>query len=59
MSILNIFLIFIGVFQFFMFVTWSTKDWFNVAVKIIYFASSIYLVLYAMYLSGFLIVLKM
>lgn len=59
MSILNLFLIFIGIFQFFMFIIWSTKYWINVVVKMICFVSSLYLILYAMYLSGFLIVLKM
>ena len=58
MSILNIFLIFIGIFQLFMFATWSTKGWLNVVVKMIYYFSSIYLILYALYLSGFLIGLK-
>ena len=58
MSILNIILIFIGFFQLFMFATWSTKGWLNVVVKMIYFFSSTYLILYALYLSGFLIGLK-
>ena len=55
MSILNIILIFIGIFQLFMFGIWSAKGWLNVVVKMIYFFSSIYLILYALDLSGFLI----
>lgn len=56
MNILNVHLLLIGIFISIMGIAWSKKNWINIFIKILYLASGIYLILYALYLSNILLV---
>lgn len=58
MSILNIILLVIGIFVFIMGISWSKKNWFNFIIKLLLLASGGYVAVYALYLSGILIILN-
>lgn len=58
MSVLSIILLIIGIFVFIMGISWSKKNWFNFIIKLLLLASGGYVAVYALYLSGILIILN-
>lgn len=58
MNIFNLILIIIGILNFFIGVKWSKDDLCELIVKTLFLASAGYLIFYALYLEGILIVIN-
>ena len=58
MNIFNLILIIIGILNLFIGVKWSTDDLCELIFKTLFFASAGYLIFYALYLEGILIVIN-
>ena len=58
MNTLNSILFIIGIFTIILGISWSKKDFINLTVKLSLLASGTYEVMYALYLSGIMIVVK-
>ena len=56
MNILNGILLIIGIFILILGIIWSKKSWGNVGIKLLLLASGGYVIIYALYLSGIVII---
>ena len=58
MNTLNSILFIIGILTFILGISWSKKDFINLAVKLSLLAGGAYEAMYALYLNGIMIVVK-
>lgn len=55
MSVINIIFLCIGIFNFFIGIIWSKKDWLNVFVKILFMFSGVFCVYYSLLLNNIIL----
>ena len=58
MNVSNGILLIIGVFILILGIIWSKKSWGNVGMKLLLLASGGYIIIYALYLSGIVIIVN-